>query len=425
LIFASICSGIEGASVAFTPLGWRARFFAEWSDTDKFPAKLLKHHYPDVPNLGDITKFKDWPDATFDVLVGGTPCQSFSVAGLRQGMADPRGNLALVYLAIAERYQPRWIIWENVPGVLSSSGGRDFGSFIGGLVELGYGFAYRVLDAQFVRVDGLGRAVAQRRRRVFVVGYLGDWRRAAAVLFERESLFGHTAPRRETGKDPAGTLGGSSQSGGFRTTDLDNQGAFIPEIVSQAMSSKWSKGASGPAGDEVAHLVAHPSAGRMERTRARRRTCGQFVAVSDPISAHEGDTYTHEGKNNFRLHNVLRAGWRVRRLTPLECERLPGLSRRLYRNSISRRDRARWSALQSLGQCLPGQRRALAGHTNADGRRLRMTAHRFDRAQARAAACKSWGHNGAISVGLAAAARARRLWRADRAILPALAAVIS
>src|SRR6185437_3388128 len=125
--------------------------------------------------------------------------QSFSVAGLRGGLADERGNLALEYLRLADRLRPRWLVWENVPGVLSSNGGRDFGSILGGMVELGYGFAYRVLDAQYVRVDGFDRAVPQRRRRVFVVGYLGDWRRAAAVLFERESLCWDSPPRRQAG----------------------------------------------------------------------------------------------------------------------------------------------------------------------------------------------------------------------------------
>ena len=190
MIFGSVCSGIEAASCAWHPLGWRAAFV---SDIEKFPSAVLAHHYPDVPNLGDMTKFKEWPDYAIDLLVGGTPCQSFSVAGLRKGLADPRGNLMLTYLAIADRYRPRWLLWENVPGVLSSNGGRDFGSFLGGLAQLGYGFAYRVLDAQYF-------GVPQRRRRVFVVGYLGDWRRAAAVLFERHSLQGHPAPRREAGE---------------------------------------------------------------------------------------------------------------------------------------------------------------------------------------------------------------------------------
>jgi DNA (cytosine-5)-methyltransferase 1 len=199
--------------VAWHPLGWEPAFFSE---IDKFPCAMLRHHYQQVPNLGDMNGFKDWPDATINVLVGGTPCQSFSVAGLRKGLADPRGNLALVYLAIADRFRPSWLVWENVPGVLSSNGGRDFGAFLGGLGQLGYGWAYRVLDAQYVRVDGLERAVPQRRRRVFVVGYLGDWRRAAAVLFERESLFWDSAPRREEGQKLADSLTvGANQYSGF------------------------------------------------------------------------------------------------------------------------------------------------------------------------------------------------------------------
>src|SRR4051812_16783839 len=177
-----------------------------------------------------MTKFKDWPDATLNVLVGGTPCQSFSVAGLRQGLADPRGNLCLTYLAIADRYRPEWLLWENVPGVLSSDGGRDFGAFLGGLGQLGYGWSYRVLDAQYVRVDGFGRAVPQRRRRVFVVGNLRDWRRAAAVLFERESLQGNPAPRRQAGEGTSADVAPSivrSGRGTERTGDTRGQDPVI------------------------------------------------------------------------------------------------------------------------------------------------------------------------------------------------------
>ena len=194
--YASVCSGIEAATVAWHSLGWTPVFFSE---IEPFPCAVLTHHYPDVPNYGDMTKFKEWPNADFDVLVGGTPCQSFSVAGLRKGLEDPRGNLMLTYLAIAERYRPQWIVWENVPGVLSSNGGRDFGTFLGALGHLGYGWAYRVLDAQWF-------GVAQRRRRVFVVGYLGDWQRAAAVLFESESVRRDSPPSRETGQRVAGTV---------------------------------------------------------------------------------------------------------------------------------------------------------------------------------------------------------------------------
>jgi DNA (cytosine-5)-methyltransferase 1 len=213
--YGSVCSGIEAATTAWHPLGWTPAFFSE---IEAFPSALLASKHPAVPNHGDMTKFRGWPDHTIDLLVGGTPCQSFSVAGIRKGLADPRGNLALVFLALAERFKPKWIVWENVPGVLSSGGGRDFGSFLGGLVELGYGFAYRVLDAQFVRVESHPWAVPQRRRRVFVVGYLGDWRRAAAVLFEPESLQGHPPPRREAGQGLTRGFETGPHGGGF--TDI-------------------------------------------------------------------------------------------------------------------------------------------------------------------------------------------------------------
>ena len=225
--YLSVCSGIEAATVAWHPLGWRPVGFSE---IEPFPSAVLAHHYPSVPNLGDMTKFKDWPDANIDVLVGGTPCQSFSMAGLRKGLADPRGNLALTYLGLLDRYRPEWFVWENVPGVLSSSRGRDFGAFLGGVAELGYGFAYRVFDAQYVRVDGFGRAVPQRRRRVFVVGNLGSWRRAAAVLFERESLSWDTAPRREAGKRIAPTISARPSSCGGLGTDFDLDVGLIPSI---------------------------------------------------------------------------------------------------------------------------------------------------------------------------------------------------
>jgi len=209
--------------MAWHPLGWRPAFFSE---IERFPSAVLAHHYPDVPNLGDMTKFKEWPDYAIDLLVGGTPCQSFSVAGLRKGLDDPRGNLALVYLAILERYRPRWCVWENVPGVLSSNEGRDFGAFIGALGKLGYGFAYRVLDAQFVRTRRHPGAVPQRRRRVFVVGYTGDWRRAAAVLFDPESVQGNSPPRREAGKNPAPTISARTPAGGGLGTDFDLDGGL-------------------------------------------------------------------------------------------------------------------------------------------------------------------------------------------------------
>lgn len=216
MIYGSVCSGIEAATAAWHPLGWKPAFFSE---IEPFPRAVLSHHYPDTPLHGDFTTIGADEYGPIDLLVGGTPCQSFSIAGLRGGLDDDRGNLALEFLRLADRKRPRWLVWENVPGVLSSNGGRDFGAILGGMVELGYGFAYRVLDAQHF-------GVPQRRRRVFVVGHLGNWQRAAAVLFERHSLSGHPAPRREKGK-VAPTIPSRSSAGGGLGTDFDCDGGLI------------------------------------------------------------------------------------------------------------------------------------------------------------------------------------------------------
>ena len=196
--YLSVCSGVEAATVAWHDLGWNPVAFSE---IEKFPSEVLAHHYPDVPNLGDMSNYKEWNfgEKTIDLLVGGTPCQSFSVAGLRKGLEDPRGNLALIYCGILDKFRPKWFIWENVPGVLSSNKGRDFGSFLTAVGELGYGYGYRVLDAQ-------NFGVPQRRRRVFVVGHLGNWQPAAEVLFEPESLSRHIEEGRKKRKDIAKCL---------------------------------------------------------------------------------------------------------------------------------------------------------------------------------------------------------------------------
>ena len=281
--YGSVCSGIEAATVAWDPLGWQAEFYSE---IEPFPCHVLHEHYssgrpqfmpdPDepglkakdrkaraaaiksvsglperangVPNHGDMTQFEEWPDHAIDLLVGGTPCQDYSIAGLRAGMDGVRGSLTLTYAAIVRRYRPRWLVWENVFGVLSSKGGRDFASFLGllsgrrievpadgwksaGIVEGyggAYGLAWRVLDTQYVRVDGAPRALPQRRRRVFVVGHSGgDWRRAAAVLFEREGLSGNPAPSRKAGQKPAPTLSARTKGGGGLGTDFDLDGGLV------------------------------------------------------------------------------------------------------------------------------------------------------------------------------------------------------
>ena len=472
--YLSVCSGIEAASVAWAPLGWEPVAFSE---IDPFPCAVLRHHYPGVPNLGDMTRFKDWPlDGTaVDVLVGGTPCQSFSVAGLRAGLADPRGELMLTYLATALRLRPRWVVWENVPGVLSADHGRAFGTLLGGLAECGYGFAHRVLDAQYF-------GLAQRRARVFVVGHLGSWQRAAAVLFELSSLRGDPAPRRGTGEgvaptvscgapfsrtgneraeldayvaDVAGPLGGASQSGGFRTTDLDNHGAYIVSdeaatghtvgalngahgfysnegshgsadnvelaptlkgsehtnlaavayggnntagsidvatacrakgsqhgdfesetfLVQAFKASHYTRGKDGRPSDVVPPLSADADKGdqdllvfdTMQLTHPENRSNPQpgdpchalapgarapaiaFADVADPVAANQGRTYTREGTHNFRLSNVASTPTAIRRLTPLECERLQGFPDGYtaipYRGQHTAKDGPRYKAL--------------------------------------------------------------------------------
>lgn len=216
--YLSVCSGIEAASVAWHPLGWNCLGVSE---IEPFPSAVLAHHYPSVPNFGDMTKFKEWKiNETVDLLVGGPPCQSFSVAGLRQGLKDPRGNLTMSYLGLVENFKPKWIVFENVPGLLSSNGGKDFGSFLGGLGELGYGFAYRVLDAQWCRTHRHPRAVPQRRRRVFAIGCLGDFTSAAKVLFERESLQRYSAPRRATRQGTADNVEEGVGGGGKIVADV-------------------------------------------------------------------------------------------------------------------------------------------------------------------------------------------------------------
>jgi DNA (cytosine-5)-methyltransferase 1 len=202
MIYGSVCSGIEAATVAWHPLGWTPAFFSE---IEAAPRAVLSHHYPDVPLHGDFTTIGADDYGPIDLLVGGTPCQSFSIAGLRKGLDDDRGNLALEFIKLAQRKRPRWLVWENVPGVLSSNKGRDFGTFLTALGEIGYGFAYRVLDAKYF-------GCACPRPRVFVVSYFGDWRPPAAVLFERES-FAHRYPRSRRGPRPH-TL--SAQNAGSR-----------------------------------------------------------------------------------------------------------------------------------------------------------------------------------------------------------------
>ena len=275
--YGSVCSGIEAATAAWAPLGWKARFLAE---VEPFPSAVLMERLgatrplrpldpaeaadekdrksrkswarqtkelPEggtLPNLGDFTKIqKEDYDGAIDLLVGGTPCQSYSLAGLRKGLADPRGNLALEFVRLAYRSGERWTVWENVPGVLSSGGGRDFASLLsllcgwevpvpkGGWGRCGvitnapgcYGLAWRILDAQYTRVPGFPRAIPQRRRRIFLVGYRGgavggplDWTHPAAVLLDGEMRERDTPPRREAAQGASAPAAGGPEAPGER-----------------------------------------------------------------------------------------------------------------------------------------------------------------------------------------------------------------
>jgi len=367
LRYLSVCSGIEAASVAWEPLGWCPVAFSE---IDAFASAVLAHHYRSVPNWGNMTRFKEWPDAAVDLLVGGTPCQSFSVAGLRKGLDDPRGNLALVYLGLVDRYRPKWVVWENVPGVLSSSKRRDFGAFLGALGQLGYGWAYRVLDAQYIRTRRFSGAVPQRRRRVFVVGYLGDWRPAAAVLFEPESLRGNPPPRRKPGQglthDVAGSLV-SSGRGVERCGETRGQDPVVG-LIQQGFGGGNTSGpidvaacltAKGMRIDfEVETFVAHTLRGSgFDASEDGTGRGVPLVPVAFDLRGREGcamlegphDTANIRAASGGSSRSYIATRWAVRRLTPLECERLQGFpdgyTNVPYRKRKSSADGPRYKAL--------------------------------------------------------------------------------
>ena len=207
--YLSLFSGIEAASVAWSPLGWLPLAFAE---VDAFPSAVLKARFPSVPNLGDVTKV-NWRGFVRDfgrpdVLVGGSPCQSFSIAGTRTGLGGASG-LMWEYVRAVREVRPRWLLWENVPGALSSTHGEDFGCLLRSLDALGYGLAWRVLDAQFF-------GVAQRRERVFLVGRLGDPGGPCQVLFEPDCLQWDPPQGREKRAQLAAAAGRGPARAGFK-----------------------------------------------------------------------------------------------------------------------------------------------------------------------------------------------------------------
>ena len=359
--YLSVCSGIEAATVAWHDMGWKPVGFSE---IEKFPSQLLQHHYPNVTNYGDMTKFKEWNiNEPVNLLVGGTPCQSFSVAGLRKGLEDPRGNLMLTYLGIADHFKPKWLLWENVPGVLSSNGGEDFACFLKGLAELRYGFAYRVLDAQHF-------GVPQRRRRVFVVGCLGDWRSAAKVLFESESMCRDITPSREKGEEIANCLRASPSSyGSFNPARSEGNGIVWPAQIASTLNASFGN----KQGLENQHINSGaplfvPHAYNItfcdaNGTRKDRPNGGLYVNKTDTsntltranIGTYAVDTYNGTIQGDVTATMTTTGGgvasgpsvvqqMRVRRLTPMECERLQGFPDN-YTNTPTSSDTVRYKAL--------------------------------------------------------------------------------
>ncbi len=284
--YGSVCSGIGVDHVAWAPFGWQCGFFAE---TAAFPSAVLAERFPEVPNLGDFTVIGRADVGAIDLLAGGTPCQSFSIAGKRGGLDDHRGGLACEFARLAECLGARWLVWENVRGVLSSwsgapqdddiaPGGRwegdeshDFTAVLDAFVECGYGCVWRTLDTQYVRVQSHPLAAPQRRQRVFVVGYLGDWRPAAAVLLEPEGLRRDPPPRREAGQVAAGTFASGARGSGIRAIDFEVDGGLIASEVAGTLRANTNGGrhaelvaqtlvGSNPYGDHAgreSHLVAY------------------------------------------------------------------------------------------------------------------------------------------------------------------------
>lgn len=297
--YGSICSGIGSEHVAWEGLGWDCCFFSE---VDKFASSVLSYRYPGIENIGDFTK--DGKKREIDLLIGGTPCQSFSVAGRREGMDDSRGRLAIEYIRFIERNRPRWVVWENVVGVLSSGKGRDFKRFLGALAKVGYFFGWRVLDARYF-------GVPQQRRRVFLVGYFGDWRPSAAVLFEPESGGRDIEKSKEKGGEDTGRI----------RTDVElscfGRGSRKLEIA-PPLTTRSVRSLTFASSMFVSESRVH-SVSENQRSEIRLTEKVQNLNSGDgKMGQSYGAIFYSDSKGTSKIR-------KIRKITPLECERLQGL----------------------------------------------------------------------------------------------------
>lgn len=349
MIYGSVSTGSHCEQLVLEDeLGWECAFVSE---IDKYANQVIRYHAPDTPNLGDFSEIEANDRTTrIQLLAGGTPCQDFSVAGLRAGLAGERGGLTVEFLKLVDRLRPDWFLWENVPGVLSSWHPEEdsaeqerwiernaFDQFLGGIRHIGYYAAWRVLDAQYF-------GVPQRRRRVFVVGHISDYRRAAAVLLEPESLSGHPAPSRESPEDFAGTLEARTSAGGFPGTD----GAISNHVVPHCTMRPGNQPDSGvdisvtcSARDYKDPVLVSfsckdygadagetsPTLRSMNNRESNVNGGGQVAVAFQDTADTVNAAYGTKWNGNAAAENgslFAQQKMRVRRLMPIECERLQG-----------------------------------------------------------------------------------------------------
>ena len=280
--FGSLFSGIGGFDLGFERAGMTCRWQVE---KDAAARGVLQRRFADVARYEYVKDVGRRNLEPVDLICGGFPCQDVSVAGRRAGLAGERSGLWFEFARIVEELNPRWVVIENVPGLLSSNGGRDFAVIIQGLVKFGYGVCWRVFDAQYF-------GVAQRRRRVFIVGSFGDGR-AAEVLFEREGLRRGSQTKRAK-REAAPTLFASG-AGTSRTASAGSESEFL--ITADTLTS----GGNGH--------------------RGHQDPVNMTLITSNTITTEEGRRYSPD---NETYVVDWQSGCDVRRLMPVECERLQG-----------------------------------------------------------------------------------------------------
>ena len=330
LTVGSLFSGVGGFDLGFERAGMKVLWQCE---NDKAAREVLHRHWPEVECYEDVRDVGTGAPAV-DVLCGGFPCQDVSVAGRRAGLAGERSGLWFEFHRILGELAPEWVVIENVPGLLSSNAGRDFAVILRGLVELRYGVVWRVLDSVHF-------GVPQRRRRVFIVGHLGDGR-AAEVLFERESGAGDSLPGAETGADVAAAITARTHKGGFTDPVNDN---VIAVRLDNTGSNGW-----GVLKDDTMYTLGGASVAVLPAAVDFRHTTLGDVAptlqanANHSLNKHPGVTeplyYSHDynqdriysdggilpahtAQDSNRARNIPH-GDRPRRLTPTECARLQG-----------------------------------------------------------------------------------------------------